>query len=146
MQGAKAVAVKIEKGNALGAVNLTPMIDMVFLLLIFFLVATRFEEEERSLEVHLPQASEAVPLTTRPREIFINIDAQGRYFVSGRFVGSADLEQLLQQAAADNPGRQSVIIRADRRCTWQPIVTALNLCTRAGIRDHRITTAEPEGG
>jgi biopolymer transport protein ExbD len=139
------MAVKIKKGDAVGLVNLTPMIDMVFLLLIFFLVATRFEEEERSLDVHLPQASEAMPLTTRPRELFINIDAQGRYHVGGRFVARAELEQLLTQAAANNPGRQTVIVRADKRCTWQPIVTALDLCNRAGIRDHRVTTAEPNG-
>jgi biopolymer transport protein ExbD len=121
------------------------MIDMVFLLLIFFLVATRFEEEERSLEVRLPQASEAVPLITRPREMFINIDAQGRYFVSGRFVSVAELEQILQQAAANNPGRQSVRIRADRRCVWQHVVTAMNLCNKAGIRGYDVQTADPNG-
>jgi biopolymer transport protein ExbD len=137
------MAVRIKKSDATGLVNLTPMIDMVFLLLIFFLVATSFVEEERSLKVNLPQASEAMPLTARPRELFINIDAQGRYFVSGGFVSATELQALLEQAAANNPGRQSVIIRADKRCVWQPIVTAMNACIRAGIRDHRITTAEP---
>ena len=139
------MAVKIKKTDVAGLVNLTPMLDMVFLLLIFFLVASRFEEEERSLEVHLPQASEAMPLTAKPRELFINIDAQGRYFVAGRFVSAVELEQILAQAAANNPGRQSVIVRADKHCTWQPIVSAVNLCYKAGIRDHRITTAEPNG-
>jgi biopolymer transport protein ExbD len=139
------MAVRIKKSDAVGLVNLTPMIDMVFLLLIFFLVATSFVEEERSLKVNLPQASEAMPLSVRPRELFINIDAQGRYFVGGRFVNVAELEELLQQAAANNPGRQTVIVRADKRCTWQPIVTAMNLCVRVGIRDHRVTTAEPSG-
>jgi biopolymer transport protein ExbD len=137
------MAVKIKKNNVAALVNLTPMIDMVFLLLIFFLVATRFEEEERSLEVQLPQASEAMPLTARPKELFINIDAQGQYFVGGKFVRADELETLLHQAAADNPGRQTVIIRADRRAAWQHVVTAMNLCTKANIRDYRVTTAEP---
>jgi biopolymer transport protein ExbD len=137
------MAVKIKKSDVTGLVNLTPMIDMVFLLLIFFLVATRFEEEERSLEVQLPQASEAMPLTARPKELFININAQGQYFVAGKFVDVPALEQLLKQAAADNPGRQTVIIRADKRCVWQHVVTAMNLCNKASIRDYRVTTAEP---
>jgi biopolymer transport protein ExbD len=120
------------------------MIDMVFLLLIFFLVATRFEEEERSLAVQLPQASEAMPLTAKPREFFVNIDQQGRYFVGGQFVNERQLEQALQQASTNNPGRQTVIIRADKRSPLQYAVTVINLCNRAQIRDYRLTTAEPE--
>ena len=53
------MAVNIDKGRALDSINMTPVIDMVFLLLIFFLVASQFAEEERSLEVVLPSASEA---------------------------------------------------------------------------------------
>ena len=136
------MAVKINKGNAAGLVNLTPMIDMVFLLLIFFLVATRFEEEERSLDVQLPQASEAMPLAAKPRELFVNVDAQGRYHVGGEFVDAAQLETLLGQSSVNNPGRQTVIIRADKRCIWQFVVTVMNLCNKANIRDYRVTTAE----
>ena len=51
------MAVKIKKGTALGALSLTPLIDIVFLLLIFFLVATRFAEEDRERDVELPSAS-----------------------------------------------------------------------------------------
>jgi biopolymer transport protein ExbD len=140
------MTVKIKKGEALAALNLTPIIDVVFLLLIFFLVATRFEEEERSLDVVLPQASEAMPLVARPKELFVNIDDQGRYFVGGQFVNTAQLDQALRQAAADNPGRQTVIIRADKRCVWQFIVTVMDLCNQARIRDYRVTTAAEGGG
>jgi biopolymer transport protein ExbD len=124
------------------AIDLTPIIDMVFLLLIFFIIAARFEEEERSLPLKLPQASEAMPLSAKPREFIINIDAEGRYFVGGRFIDAAALEQALRQAAANNPTRQTAVIRADKRCTWQFIVTAMNLCAKAGIRDVRPTTAD----
>jgi biopolymer transport protein ExbD len=75
--------------------------------------------------------------------LFINIDAKGQYFVAGKFVAAPELEQILQQAAASNPGRQTVIIRADKRAVWQYVVTAMNLCNKAGIRDYRVTTAEP---
>jgi biopolymer transport protein ExbD len=138
------MAVNINKGSILSSVNLTPMIDMVFLLLIFFLVATRFEEEERSLDVNLPQASEAMPVSARPRELFVNVDVQGRYFLGARQVNAQELESQLRQAATNNPGRQTVVIRADRHCHWQSVVNVVNLCLKAGIRDYRTTTAEPE--
>ncbi len=55
------MAVVIKKSSALNKLNLTPMIDVVFQLLIFFLVAAKFEEEERNMPLPLPQASEAMP-------------------------------------------------------------------------------------
>ena len=110
--------VAIKKSTALGKLNLTPMIDVVFLLLIFFLVATKFEEQERELDVVLPQASEAMPLTAKPKELFVNVDREGRYVVNGQQLNDAALLDTLRQAAASNPGRQTVIIRADKRCYW----------------------------
>ena len=71
------MAVKFEKGTAIATLSLTPLIDVVFLLLIFFLVATRFEQEERELDVLLPQASAAKPLITQPTELFVNVSADG---------------------------------------------------------------------
>jgi biopolymer transport protein ExbD len=108
--------------------------------LIFFLVATKFEEQERELDVVLPQASEAMPLTAKPKELFVNIDREGRYVVNGQQQNDAALLATLQQAAASNPGRQTVIIRADKRCVWQFVVNVMNLCNKARIRDYRVTT------
>ena len=134
------MTVAIKKSSALGKLNLTPMIDVVFLLLIFFLVATKFEEQERELDVVLPQASEAMPLTAKPKELFVNVDREGRYVVNGQLLNEAALLATLEQAAASNPGRQTVIIRADKRCVWQYVVTVMNLCNKARIRDYRVTT------
>lgn len=138
------MSVKIDKGRALEGINLTPMIDCVFLLLIFFLVATRFEELEREMPIVLPQASEAMPLTLKPKELFVNIDREGHYIVRAQQLSSAELLALFKQAAAANPGRQTVIIRADKRCVWEHVVEVMNLCNKAQIRDYRVTTAEPE--
>ncbi len=134
------MAVNIKKGQS-GSINLTPMIDMVFLLLIFFLVATRFEEEERSLDVDLPAASVAMPLTVRPQELFVNVDKDGRYFVSQKELNTQQLSQVLKQAAETNPGRQTVIIRADKRVPFQYVVTVMDLCKSVSIKDCRWTTA-----
>lgn len=135
------MVVKINKGST-QVFDLTPMIDCVFQLLIFFLVATKFAEEERELDVMLPEASEAQPITVKPREMFINIDRDGRYFVTGKTVSLHDLEQVLQMVWVNNPGRASIIIRADQRCPWKFVVAAMNACTKAKIRDYRVTTRD----
>ncbi len=134
------MTVKIHKSTALGALSMTPLIDVVFLLLIFFLVATRFAQEDRELDVVLPSASEAQPLTEQPRELFVNIDHEGRYFVDGRTVTANEVEGILNRAVANNPASQSVVIRADRRVAFDYVVTVMNLCNRAGIADYSVTT------
>ena len=138
------MTVSIDKGSALESLNLTPLIDVVFLLLIFFLVVTRFSEEEREMEVRLPQASEARPLVSKPRELFVNVDASGRYSVAGHKLPMAELVPILQTAWVNNPQHASVIIRADERCPWEFVVAVMNACQKANIRDWRVTTREAE--
>ncbi len=140
------MAIKIEKSKALEALNMTPLIDVVFLLLIFFLVSTRFEEEALVMDVVLPEASAAKPLVARPRELIVNVDQKGQWFVQGRQLTENELGTALEQAQANNPGRQVVLIRADNRCAWQAVVTVMNLCNRSHIRDYRVTTADQRAG
>lgn len=134
------MAVKIKKGEALSSLSLTPLIDVVFLLLIFFLVATRFAEEERELDVVLPQASEAKPLIVKPKELFVNVTRDGKYFVSGQVLDNAGLERALKQAWANNPGRQQVVIRADKESKTKHIAEVMNLCNKANIRSYTLAT------
>ena len=134
--------VQIDKGQALDALNLTPLIDVVFLLLIFFLVATRFSEEERELDVVLPKASEAKPLIVKPSELIVNVTARGEYYVSGKVVNESGLEQALRQAWASNPGRQQVVIRADKESKTKHIAAVMNLCNKANIRNYTLATEE----
>jgi biopolymer transport protein ExbD len=138
------MTVKIDTGRALGSLNLTPLIDVVFLLLIFFLVASKFAEEERELDIPLPEASEARPLISDPPELFVNINAAGEYIVSGRKLDLRGLQEVLNRASEANPGRVSVILRADKRCTWEVVVAAINACLRANIRNYRATAWEGE--
>ena len=93
------MAIQINRGRALGLLDLTPMMDMVFNLLIFFMVVTSFEKADRDLKVLLPDGSEAMPLTAKPQQIFVNIDEAGRYFVRSQQVSAEELESLLKQAA-----------------------------------------------
>jgi biopolymer transport protein ExbD len=135
------MAVKIQQSAALSTIPLTPLIDVVFLLLIFFLVATKFAEEDREIDVPLPDASEAMPLTVAPKELFINIDQDGTFVVNGQTLEADELEQVLVRAVANNPVNQSVVIRSHKRAPVEYAVTAINLCKRAGIQDYMMNTS-----
>lgn len=137
------MTVAIKKSSALNKLNLTPMIDVVFQLLLFFLVAAKFEEEERDLDLQLPQASEAMARIAKPKELFVNVDHNGTIVVGGRAISAAELLTTLRQAVANNPGRQTVIIRGDERSALKHAVNVMNVCSKAGIRDCRITAAPP---
>lgn len=136
------MAIKLDKGKAANLLDLTPMIDMVFNLLIFFMVVSQFAKEDQQMNVVLPAGSEAMPLTAKPKEIFVNIDERGRYFVGARQLTEPEVGAYLRQAAADNPVNQSVVIRADKRAAWDVVATAMRLCNEAGIRDYSASLSD----
>lgn len=137
--------IQIGRGRALDSLNMTPLIDVVFLLLIFFLVASRFAQEDRELPVQLPSATSAMPMTMEPQELVVNIDENGSYFVDGSVLDAGGLEQLMRQSMVDNPINQSVIIRGDRRVSLQHAVTVMDLCNKLGISNYKLTTGTEEG-
>jgi biopolymer transport protein ExbD len=134
------MAVKIRYSVTAGSLTMTPLIDCVFLLLIFFLVASRFEDEERELDVNLPSVTEALPATAQPDEIVINVDRQGRYFIDGAFRQLEQVEQILRRAQANNPLTQTVVIRGDKQADWEAVAVAIGLCKKVGIHEFTATT------
>ncbi|HEV3418122.1 MAG TPA: biopolymer transporter ExbD [Pirellulales bacterium] len=131
------------RGPVAGNVNMMPMIDILFQIVIFFLVAAQIQIQERSLPIVLPKASAAMPLTAKPKEFFVHVDRDGHFYAGGNFIELDALERELNQAAVDNPERQSVVIRADEKCAWKHVVAVMNACNKVGISDYRVTTAEP---
>jgi biopolymer transport protein ExbD len=134
------MAVKIPRGKSLNVINLTSMLDVIFQLLIFFVVATEFSKEDREMNVELPTASEAKPLIVQPQEIFVNITDDGKIFSGGKEYSITDLEEHLAEAARNNPANQSVILRADKRVELDKVVQVINTCNRVGV-SHSLTTA-----
>ncbi len=114
-------------------INLTPMIDIVFLLLIFFMVGTRFTEMEREFKIQLPSVSEAQPLTSLPDEITINVSSDGELQVDGVEMTLQELENRLQ-TAKKNYSDQSVIVRGDANGAYQNVMDVLAACNRSGIQ------------
>lgn len=114
-------------------VNLTPLIDVVFLLLIFFMVSTTFVRESE-IELTLPEASEEVrenPLDT----IDVAIDAGGRYFVNGNALINTQLATIRQALNEARPADAEpvVIISADANASHQAVVTVMDAARQVGL-------------
>lgn len=121
------------------AIDLTPVIDMVFNLLIFFLVATSFHQTEREMKIALPQASAAGPISAMLKEIVVNVDAEGRTIVSGRAIAAEDLRTMVKEAVAVNP-EQKVTVRGDRTTAYANVVAVLDICKGGGIQEPYLDT------
>src|SRR5689334_22966392 len=100
----------------LGIPNMMPLIDIIFLLLIFFLMVGTFKQEEREMKVMLPEVVEAQPLSMT-KEFVVNITEDGHYLVSQQQYTEEQLGALLEQTARNNP-QQTVLIRGDGRAAW----------------------------
>lgn len=133
---------KFRHSSVASTLSLTPLIDVVFLLLIFFLVTSEFEEEERRLDIVLPSATSATPMISKPREIVVDIDSGGSLYLSGQPTSLLELQRLLRIAVASNPTNQTVVIRADRSTSFQPVVSVMDLCNKSGVSDYSVTTQE----
>ncbi len=96
------MSIKIPKDEGV-EIDLTPVIDMVFLLLIFFLVATKFADVERDVRVHPPSSRYARPITAIPEELVVNVTAEGNLLVAGRQRSMDDIGRLLKTATQANP-------------------------------------------
>lgn len=121
------------------SIELTPLIDMVFLLLIFFLVATTFQQTEREMKIALPASSTAGPISTALRELIVNVDEQGQIIVSGTTVTAEDLRSIIESAVARNPD-QKVTVRGDRNTAYANVVRVLDICKSSGIQEPFLDT------
>ena len=83
------------------SLELTPLIDMVFLLLIFFLVATTFHQEEREMQIALPVATSAGPISALLQELVVNVDEEGHIIIGGRRVEPQSLRSMIAEAVAN---------------------------------------------
>jgi biopolymer transport protein ExbD len=124
--------IRAPKESSDAAIEITPMIDMVFLLLIFFLIATTFHQTEREIQVALPSAASGGPISASLREIIVNVTAEGEFIVNGRAMAPDDLAALIADSVELNP-EQKVTVRGDRACAWEGIVRALDICKGNGV-------------
>ncbi len=129
-------------------INLTPLIDVVFLLLIFFMVSTTFSKESQ-LRIRLPESSDQ-PAETQTRFLEIEISADGVFAVRGPDDSKArelintqrdTLRRALTEAAAGDPDLVT-LIRADRRAPHESVIQAMDMARRLGYMDITFATQQ----
>lgn len=130
---------KVQSAAGDPSIDLTPVIDTVFNLLIFFLVGTTFLQAEREMKIVLPVAASAAPISAMVQDLIVNVDAQGAIIVSGKPMSAEDLSAFVSQAVAGNP-QQKVTVRGDRATAYANIVTVLDICKSAGIQEPYLDT------
>ncbi|TVQ87883.1 MAG: biopolymer transporter ExbD [Chromatiaceae bacterium] len=128
-------------------INLTPLIDVVFLLLIFFMVSTSFKEDAR-LRLQLPEAEGEAVSAEEIDLLEILIDRQGRTFVAEQEVGTATARGLQQAMVAAVAGRRDlpVLIRADANTPHQAVMRALDAAVQVGLNRIAFAASRPEIG
>ena len=127
-------------------VNLTPLIDVVFLLLIFFMVTTTFDRHAR-LKVSLPESS-AKTTQQKDEPLVLSIDAKGNYFLNDRQIINQQLDtlkQAIQKTIAENKQDTkdvALVLRADANTPHQSVVRAMDAASQLGMTKLSIATVE----
>jgi biopolymer transport protein ExbD len=121
--------------------NLTSMIDVVFLLIIFFMVGTKFADVERQIQLEVPQVSQFSTLPAASAKHIIHVGRQGELLLDNRVVTRTELTQELESAARHTAA--SVVIRGDAQGALQHVATVLGACREAGVQDIAIAV-QPE--
>ena len=123
-------------------INLTPLIDVVFLLLIFFMVSTTFDRHAK-LKVQLPEANASAQQQTED-PVVLSIDAKGKYYINDRQVVNTQLDTLkaaLQKTVQGNTN-VTLLLRADGRTPHQSVVRAMDAAAQLGLTKLSIATVE----
>ena len=125
-------------------IDFVPMADVLFNLLIFFLLATTIAQVEREMAVALPSAGAGAPISQELREIVVNVDTAGQIVVAGKAVEPEQLRQQIESAVKANP-QQKVSVRGDRAPAYANVARALDICKTAGIAEPFLDTIPFEG-
>jgi biopolymer transport protein ExbD len=119
-------------------INMTPMVDVILCLLVFFMAATRlYDWDENEFMVNVPEVVEAAPLTAAPDDLVLTVVRRGVVTVGDSTYDLDGLLKMLREAK----GRyinQGVVIRADAALLYQDLADVLSACDEAGIRNVRL--------
>ncbi|MDP7559527.1 MAG: biopolymer transporter ExbD, partial [Planctomycetota bacterium] len=124
--------------------QMAPMIDIIFVLLLFFLVTSALQENEKALTIDLPQASQASPGGQGRTELIININKKGDIIIKNEKMSLKLLSERLVQLAQlyKGIGIPAVIVRGDKDANYGRIVEVLDICAKAGMHNVSFVTVE----
>ena len=112
--------------------NLTPMIDIVFLLIIFFMVGTKFADMERQIKLEIPRVSVGGPMSAAPERKVISVYKDGTLSLNKESVTMPQLTDRLKKAVSEYPDT-GVVVRGDRAVAFQRVGDVLAAVQNAGI-------------
>ncbi len=119
------------------AINLTPMIDIVFLLIIFFMVSSHFTHKshtERDIAIRVPQVTESGALTAAPRNRVVNVFGDGSVALDSKIVSMSELASRLEDLKR-NYDQAGVIIRGDGTCPYEKVADVIAMCKKIKVRN-----------
>jgi len=124
--------------DELPTINMTPMVDVVLCLLVFFMAATRlYEWDENEFTVKVPEVTDAAPLTSAPDDLVLTVTRPGSVLVGSKPYDLPALTRLLTAAKA-RYSNQGVLIRGEASLKYQDLADVLSACDSAGIRNVRL--------
>lgn len=123
--------------------ELAPMIDVVFLLLIFFIVTWQFARFERDMDISVPAAEEAKDTDRQAGEIIVNVREDGSIILNGLTVTQTELLEKLRSISEAYPD-QAVILRGSSEANFQAIINVLDQIKKAGIWNVAFATTKPQ--
>ncbi len=129
----------------LPSLNLTPMIDIVFLLIIFFMVGTTFSQMDAHIDLQIPEVSDSGTLTAPPERRVVEVHRDGRITLDDQVIRLDELVRHLAYARSQYADL-GVLVRGDARGAFQGVAEVLHACKQAGIRELGISvrpTTEP---
>ena len=130
--------VRRNKSRAAG-LSLTSMLDVIFLLLCFFVTVSVFSQWENEISIKLPSAETSDEPDRLPGEIIVNLAKDGTVIVNGKMLELADLQARLKKVAKFYPG-QPVIIRADKELAYEKLVKVIDTCRAADVWNFSLAT------
>lgn len=122
-------------------IQLAPLVDVLLLLLIFFLMTWNAARNENELDVKVPKAAAAKEKTAPIGDVVVNVKADGNVVVNRRTLSGAELSDMLKGLVKLDP-EQAVVIRGDETGAYKNVVGVLNICSEAGVTNVAFATAK----
>lgn len=114
--------------------SMTSLLDIMFILLIFFLVASSFTQEERDLEIRLPRADPEAALSAAPRVLVVNVRRDGRVTVGAKTLAIEEVARTVKEAVAADPA-QKILVRGDAAARHEHVAAVMRACRQGGVAE-----------
>ena len=134
-----------DKRSRAPAVQMASLMDIVFLLLCFFVTSSVFSQWETEVSITLPTAKSATIPGRMPGEIILNLNADGKVSVNGHALSLEEVTKRLTRIAENFPG-QPVVIRADKTCSYETLMSLIDACRTANVWNFSLATEDDKKG